>query len=365
MTDTFTPTDTPTFPVTITITPTGTPTNTGTPTVTPTPINSGVVSTLAGSVKITGSTNGNGTAALFYVPTGVAVDTFGNVYVADQDNDLVREILSGGAVTTLAGQAGVIGATNATGTAASFFLPTGVAVDSSGTVYVADQGNDLIREIAPGGAVSTLAGSVSVSGSANGPAAIARFNLPVGVAVDFSGNVYVADFGNNMIRKIFPGGEVTTLAGSAGVTGTANGTGSAALFNEPIGVAVDSSGNVYVGDHGNHLVRKITSGGIVTTLAGSGSAGGLNGTGTGASFYGPNGVAVDSTGNVYVADGVLIRVISPGGVVSTLAGSGSAGSANGTGAAASFNGAEGIAVNFSGKTVFVADEGNELIREIQ
>jgi len=322
-----------------------------------------VVTTLAGSAGVTGSTNESGTNASFSYPFGVAVDSSGNVYVADTNNDLIREITSGGIVTTFAGSAGVTGSTNATGTAASFNRPQGVAVDVSGNVYVADSGNNLIRKITSGGVVTTLAGSGS-PGSANATGTAASFNQPVGIAVDSSGNVYVGDSHSFLIRKVTSGGVVTTLAGS-GSSGSANATGTAASFDNPFGVAVDSSGNVYVADNWNNLIRKITPGGVVTTLAGSGSPGSANRTGTAASFKTPNGIAVDSSGNVYVADfgNNLIREITSGGVVTTLAGSGSLGSANATGTAASFNGPAGIAVDASGH-VYVGDSGNDLVREI-
>ncbi len=176
--------------------------------------------------------------------------------------------------------------------------------------------------------VTTLAGSGSY-GYADGTGTAASFNLPHGVAVDGSGNVYVADRNNNLIRKITSAGVVTTLAGS-GSYGYADGTGTEATFRLPIGIAVDLSDNVYVADQFNHLIRKITSAGVVTTLAGSGSEGSADGTGTAASFKGPSGVAVDLSGNVYVADfeNHLIRKITSAGVVTTLAGTGSAGSVN-------------------------------------
>ena len=212
-------------------------------------------------------------------------------------------------VTTLAGS-GSQGSANGTGTAAAFYLPTDVALDGSGNMYVADYNNHLIRKITSAGVVTTFAGSGS-EGSADGTGTAASFNQPVGVAVDGSGNVYVADYTNHLIRKITSAGVVTTLAGS-GSQGSTNGTGTAASFYHPTGVAVDGSGNVYVGDAGNHLIRKITSAGVVTTLAGSGSLGSANGEGTAASFNYPSGVAVDGSGNVYVGDwgNHLIRKIA-------------------------------------------------------
>jgi streptogramin lyase len=327
------------------------------------PINpsNAVVTTLAGP-SFGGSTAGAGSTSSFNDPEGIAVDAAGNVYVGDVGNNLIRKISPSGVVTTLAG-AGQSGSANGTGTAASFFGPWGIAVDNEGNAYVADNGNNMIRKISPTGVVTTLAGS-GTRGSANGTGTVASFYAPIGVAVDAAGNVYVADNGNQMIREINPSGVVTTLAGS-GTIGSLNGTGTAASFRGPTGVAVDATGNVYVGDWGNNVIRKISPSGVVTTLAGSGTIGSLNGTGTAASFFEPFGVAVDAAGNVYVADQInnLIRKINPSGVVSTLAGSGAIGSANGVGPVASFNHPTGIAVDASGN-VYVADAGNNLIRKI-
>ena len=324
-------------------------------------IDAQIVSTLAGSGAY-GSVDGQGTAASFSMPFDVAVDRSGNVYVADYSGNTIRKILPTGLVTTLAGS-GASGSTNGTGTAASFSRPAAVAVDGSGNVYVADAGDNTIRKITPAGEVTTLAGS-GVRGSANGTGTAASFSEPFGVAVDGSGNVYVGEYGNNAIRKITPAGEVTTLAGSGGA-GAADGMGTAASFNGPQGVAVDGSGNVYVADIGNHKIRKITPAGEVTTLAGSGGSGAADGMGTAASFYYPRGVAVDGSGNVYVGDtfNKKIRKITPAGWVTTLAGSGVSGSANGTGTAASFNGPWGVEVDGSGN-VYVADSGNNMIRKI-
>ena len=320
-----------------------------------------IVTTFAGS-GVKGSADGTGARASFNSPYGIAVDKSGNVYVADTINNSIRKISSAGAVTTLAGS-GSMGSADGTGTAASFNGPSGIAVDKSGNVYVADQRNNLIRMISPAGAVTTLAGSGS-AGSANGTGKAASFNGPNGVAVDDAGAVYVADFGNNLIRKITSAGAVTTLAGSGSV-GSDDGTGTAASFKYPNGVAVDGSGNVYVADFGNDRIRKITSAGVVTTLAGSGSAGATDGTGSVASFYSPDGVAVGGSGNLYVADtdNNSIRKITPAGAVTTLAGSSVRGSADGLGTAASFYAPAGVAVDSSGD-VYVVDTHNNLIRKI-
>ncbi len=200
--------------------------------------------------------------------------------------------------TTLAGlpEAG-LGAIDGTGSAARFNEPCGVAVDRSGNLYVAEAGNHTIRKVTPGGVVSTLAGLAGSSGSADGTGSAARFNRPWGVAVDGDGNVYMADTEDCSIRKVTPGGVATLLAGSAGSSGSADGMGGEARFNYPWGVAVDSAGNVYVADTLNCTIRKVTPGGIVTTLAGlAGSSGSTDGTGSAARFDSPRGLAVDSAG---------------------------------------------------------------------
>ena len=322
----------------------------------------GIVTTLAGS-GTQGFANGSGAAAQFNLPFGVAVDSSGTVYVADYGNHRIRQMTSAGVVTTLAGS-GTAGFADCTGAAAQFSNPRGVAVDSSGTVYVADAGNHRIRKISSAGVVTTLAGS-GIQGFADGTGSAARFYNPSDVAVDSSGTVYVADAGNHRIRKISSTGVVTTLAGS-GTRGFANGTGSATQFDNPYGVAVDSAGTVYVADAGNHRIRKISSTGVVTTLAGSGTRGFANGTGSATQFYNPYGVAVDSAGTVYIGDinNNRIRKITSAGVVTTLAGSGTAAFADGTGSAAQFNLPFGVAVDSSG-TVYVADAYNHRIRKIR
>jgi len=325
-----------------------------------------VVSTLAGSSA--GSDDGPAAEAEFKSPRGVALDASGNLYVADKFNHRIRKItLENGqwSVSTLAGSTqGYMD-----GTSAKFSFPRGVAVDASGHVYVADGSNHRIRKITLENgqwSVSTLAGSTK--GSENGTGTEAQFHYPRDVAVDASGHVYVADGSNHLIRKITPAGEVSTLAGS-GRAGSANGRGTSAQFDNPLGVAVDSSGHVYVADKFNHRIRKITLENgqwSVSTLAGS-TQGYMDGAGiTEAQFHYPYGVAVDADGNVYVADNTnhRIRKITPEGLVSTIAGSSTAGSKNGAGTAAQFYKPQGVVVDASGN-VYVADTGNNLIRKIE
>ncbi|MEY2621629.1 MAG: Virginiamycin lyase [Pseudomonadota bacterium] len=289
----------------------------------------------------------------------MAVDGTGNVFVADNLNSLVRKITPLGDVSTLAGR--LSGFLDGTGTGASFNHPYGVAVDGSGNVLVADYDNHRIRKITSAGVVSTMAGMSM--GYVDGTGTGASFNSPSGVVVDGSGNVFVADRNNHRIRKITPAGVVSTLAGS-GNTGSTDGNGTAASFNNPFGLTIDGSGNVFVADRTNHLIRKITPAGAVSTLAGSGSSGSADGSGMAASFYYPQGVVLDDLGQLVVADyfNHRIRKITPTGVVSTLAGS-SAGSADGTGTGASFYYPAGLAIDASGQ-IYVADLYNNRIRKI-
>ncbi len=288
--------------------------------------------------------------------TALTISTIPTISIASSVTQIINQVI------TYAGS-GIVGSADGTGSAASFNSPFGVAVDATGNVYVADLSSNKIRKITPAGVVSTLAGS-GVAGSADGTGSAASFNNPYGVAVDAAGNVYVTDQTNQKIRKITPAGVVSTLAGS-GELGSVDGTGSAASFYNPTGVAVDAAGNVYVADLTSNKIRKITPAGVVSTLAGSGVYVSADGTGSGASFKGPAGVAVDATGNLYVTDRYSnkIRKITPAGVVSTMVGSGVAGNADGSGSAASFNYPTGVAVDAAGN-VYVADVNNQKIRKI-
>jgi sugar lactone lactonase YvrE len=294
------------------------------------------------------------------------LDNSGNAYVADANNNRIRKISSSGVVSTVAGT-GAANFADGTAATAKFFYPTGVAVDASSNLYVVDQTNHLIRKITPAGVVSTLAGTAWVLGSVDGTGPGASFNYPISIAVDTSGYVYVADTYNHLIRKITPAGVVSTLAGIGGISGANDGTGLTAKFNRPCGVAADNSGNLYVTDYDNHLIRKISSSGVVSTLAGrvgvSGANDGMVGTAT---FNNPLGIALDTSGNLYVADynGHLIRKISNESVVSKIAGSvGISGFIDGTGGTAKFANPTGLAVDAGGH-VYVADSNSHSIRKI-
>ena len=290
------------------------------------------VTTLAGTHVIQGSANGNLATATFNECDALAIDAAGNLLVADAYGYAIRKI-TGNQVTTLAG--GSYGTADGTGGAAQFrtLYTANMGFDAAGNLYVGDSGGHTIRKVTPAGIVTTLAGTGNTSGAVNGTGAAARFSNPHGTAVDGAGNVYVADTDNHAIRMITPAGVVTTFAGTMGAAAGTDGTGAAARFNGPAGIARDGAGNIYVTDYNGHTIRKITPAGVVTTLAGtSGVAGSSDGTGTAASFRNPHAVCVDAGGNLFVADwgNHLVRKVTPAGVVTTVAGTvGQVGSASG------------------------------------
>jgi len=323
---------------------------------------SGLVSTLAGTAGGSGSVDGAGSSASFLGPRGIAVDASGTLYVADTDGSTVRKITPAGVVSTLAGLAGTRGTADGAGTAARFYYPRALAVAANGTVIVADTFNNAVRAITPAGVVSTLAGGTQ--GFDDGSGSAAQFSSPSGIAVDAAGTAYVADTDYSLIRKVTPAGVVTTLAGSPGSIDSVDGSGSAAQFVRPWGVAVDSAGALVVADTGAQTMRKVSPAGAVVTLAGLAShSGRSDGAGAAARFFAPYGLAVDGAGNTYVAEADhLIRKITPAGVTTTLAGS-VYGSADGNGSAASFAYPSALALDAAGN-LYVADTGNQIIRKI-
>ena len=261
----------------------------------------GVVTTLAGAAGQKGSQDGPAASARFAFPSCVVVDRAGNLYVGDEDNDTIRKITPDGVVSTFAGQTGTPGWNDGRGTAAQFVAPTALAIDSAGNLYVADRLAQTVRKITPDGLVTTLAGQPGMPGANDGNVSVARLEWPTGIAVDQDGDVYVSD-SSATIRKITPDGTVSTLAGKAGAHGTTDGTGANARFAEMFGIAVDRAGTIYAVDL-NDTIRKITRDGVVTTLAGRpGIAGAIDGDSSVARFNEPFCVAVDRAGDLYITD---------------------------------------------------------------
>ncbi|MBX3103137.1 MAG: T9SS type A sorting domain-containing protein [Bacteroidetes bacterium] len=325
------------------------------------------VGTAAGSIG--GLQNGTVANARFYFPYGLAMDTQGNLYVADRNNHCIRRITPQGEVSTLAGGQAP-GFLDGTGGAARFYFPSGITTDPDGNVYVTEYGSHRVRKVTPAGVVTTVAGggSVSVDGGsfADGTGVFARFNSPMGIVRDAEGNLYVADVGNHRIRKVSPQGVVTTLAGLA--AGYVDGPLNTARFNFPHGLGIDAAGDLYVADTYNHRIRRISlsTDGEVTTMAGNGEEAfrdSLNP--LQASFRFPNQVLIDVHGNLIVADTYnnRIRLVSPTTGVTTLAGGSPEGYVEGNAADARFRNPSGLA----GEPLmglYIADESNHRIRKL-
>ncbi len=320
----------------------------------------GSVVTVAGVADEAGSRDGTHAGARFFSPRGIAFDASGLLYIADSRNHTIRASTLDGCVATLAGLAPQRGAVDATRGQARFASPMGIAIDAGGALLVADAGNHVIRRVGADGAVTTLAGTAGAAGSADGVGALARFSSPVGVVLDAAGNLLVSDSGNHTLRLVTPAGVVSTWAGAAGVAGWADGARASARFNHPAGLARDAAGNVYVADAWNHVIRRISSAGTVTTMAGTpGASGSADGSGAGASFAYPSAVAVTPAGDVFVADAgnATIRRVTQAGAVSTVAGKpGVTGWSDGTGAAARFRAPTALAAEATGN-VLVGDGG--------
>tara|TARA_R110002050_G_scaffold118625_3_gene236149 strand:+ start:57076 stop:59124 length:2049 start_codon:yes stop_codon:yes gene_type:complete len=309
------------------------------------------VSTLAGS-GFGGFKDGIGTAAQFLSPIGVAIDNLDNIYVADRDNYILRKITPDGVVSTLAGEATKNGDVNGTGSEARFAGVNAIVFTESGDMLVSDNGNHKIKKVTTAGVVTTFAGT-GINGSNNGPALSATFKQTAGMAIDSQGNVFVVETDDHSIRKITPSGEVSLFAG--GQNGINDGNGTNARFTFPQGIAVDAANNLYVTDGANHLIRKITPNADVTTIAGS-SLGFADGQGAAAKFNFPTGIVVDKQGDIYVVDknNHSIRKISSDGSVTTIAGDGTI---------TDFNSPYGITIDALGD-LYVADQSKHRIRKI-
>lgn len=325
-----------------------------------------LVTTIAGQAEVIGNTDGQGLSqALFNNPHGIAIDGRGRLYIADRWNHKVRMMdTQTGLVTTLAGT-GQIGADNGPGNVARFYEPWGITCDEDGTVYVADTKNYLIRKIDTLGNVTTIAGSGSF-GVQDGTALTARFAEPSGIVLGPDGNLYICDHIGHTIRKLTPGGFVTTIAGQAFVDGDTDGPGAIARFYRPFDIDIDLDGNIIVADEWNHKIRKVTPTGFTSTIAGSGLLGSDNGAADQARFNYPWDVAVDSTGALYVMDGYnyTLRKIEND-TVSTYCGTTrNTGAQDGFGDQASFSGATALVYDFNTNSLFIADAFNELIRRV-
>lgn len=312
----------------------------------------GTVSTVAGSVA--GYENNTGTAALFNRPTAVATDAAGNIYVADSYNSVIRKITPAGVTTTFAGT-GTFGYTDGAADKAQFYVPSGLVIDAAGNIFVADLGNNLIRKITHAGVVSTFAGNGS-SGASDGTGTAATFSGPAGIVMDADGNFYVTDSNNNLIRKITPAGVVTTVAGNR--TGSyANGIGTAAFFNKPTGIAIDAVGNLYVAEAANNAIRKIAKDYTVTTFAGGVDTAALK-------LGSPQDLRIDANNNLYVTDGNgRVLKINKDKIFSVVAGKAATGTTDGDGSTALFNGPKGIALDAQGN-IIIADYNNNRIRKV-
>jgi len=332
----------------------------------------GNISTLAGNGTL--SYSGDGSAAnkaQLNTPQGVAADAAGNLYLSDTLNNVVRKVSPNGIISNYAGNGGV-GSSGDGGAATSAQLngPQGLAVDASGNLFIADTLNAKVRKVSASGVISTVAGSGTPGYGGDGAAATsAQLNLPIGVAVDGNNNLYIADFGNSRVRKV-SANNISTVAGngSAGYSGD-GGPAVKAQLNGPQGVAVDAAGNLYIADTENNRIREVTPGGLIATVAGNGIAGysGDGGQATSAQVGNPVGLTVDSAGDIYTVDAsARVRQVYPNGLIATIVGNGNRGYSGDGGLAtqAQLNAPSAIALGSNGN-LYVADTANSAIRLLQ
>ena len=317
-------------------------------------------STFAGTTQ--GFRDGPGDVAQFKLPQGLAIDAEGNIIVADMDNLRIRKITPDGVVSTIAG-IGKAGFKDGPADSARFKYPGGVAIDANGNIYVADNLNHRIRKISTDGQVTTFAGT-GEAGTDDGPADQATFFKPLGITIDPSnGNMFVVSYHGNKVRKITPDGQVTTIAGN-GQPGFADGTGAEARFENPYGIVLGKDGNLYVADRANARIRKVTQDGVVTTLAGNGEVGDVDGTGPEAKFNNPTKIALDKDGNLLVTVDHGLRKVTLEGVVTTIVGGPDPGFVNGPQEDARFNQPRGVVVDANG-IIYLSDRSNNVIRRIE
>ncbi|HEX7844889.1 MAG TPA: hypothetical protein VF476_03750 [Chitinophagaceae bacterium] len=326
------------------------------------PLEAYEVTTLAGGPG-PGYLDGTGPAAGFAQLAGVVCDAQGNLYVAETSGHVIRKITPAGVVTTFAGVRNNAGYRDGPAASAQFNIPVGITIDATGNLYISEKGNHRIRKIDPGGQVTTIAGN-GTSGYANGNGTSAKFNEPLDLTIDATGNLYVVDYKNYRIRKIDPAGQVTTVAGD-GTSGFADGNALSAKFGSSIGgMAVDASGNIYVADGNNYRIRKITPAGIVSTFAGSNTWSYTDGPIASAAFIRPMDIVIDNDQNLIVIDGDRIRKITTGGLVKTLAGSIN-GYADGINLQTQFSLPKGIAMDRQTGFFYITDHNNYCVRKLR
>ena len=325
------------------------------------------LSVIAGTGTDGSPTAGPATSSQLNQPYGVALDASGNVYIADSENNVIERVAPSGTLSIIAGNGTAGPPTAGPATSSNLNGPSGVAVDSVGNVYIADAANHVIEKVTPSGTLSVIAGTGEQGSPTAGPATSSSFDYPTGVAVDASNNLYVADLFNNVVEKITPSGTLSIFAGT-GTSGVPTaGKATSSQLSYPQGVAVDSVGNVYIADAANHVIEKVTPSGTLSIIAGNGTRGHPTaGPATSSNLNGPSGVAVDFAGNVVIADrdNNVVEKVTPSGTLSVIAGTGEPGSPTaGPATSSSFNYPTGVAVDASGN-VYIADENNYLIEKV-